>query len=201
MELCAEATGRSIDVHDLARQRTRRSGSSSRSRSISALETTAPRRGRDRSRDVPSHGPRADDAVPSTPDERDPTALPWPCASRAVPAPEPRAEHRHTTQRRAYARDVSAPTSRAPKLSVRAASIPIMDQEREELRGRCIHSCPVSALRRIGVHLLPTGHRPHFTAVIASDDEDELRRLLACLGPPRENHDGTLAPPGQRRRS
>ncbi|MGH3865798.1 MAG: hypothetical protein ACRDQ4_06585 [Pseudonocardiaceae bacterium] len=43
----------------------------------------------------------------------------------------------------------------------------------------------MSALRRIGVHLLPTGHQPHFTAVIASDDEDELRRLLACLGPPR----------------
>lgn len=63
---------------------------------------------------------------------------------------------------------------------------------------RCIHSCPVSALRRIGVHLLPTGHRPHFTAVIAPADEDELRQLLACLGPPRENHDGTLAPRGRR---
>lgn len=51
---------------------------------------------------------------------------------------------------------------------------------------RCIHYCPVSALRLIGVHLLPTGHRPHFTAVIASGGEEgELRRLLACLGPPR----------------
>jgi hypothetical protein len=63
---------------------------------------------------------------------------------------------------------------------------------------RCIHYCPVSALQLIGVHLVPTAHRPHFTAVIASDEENELRRLLACLGPPRENHYGTLPPRGRR---
>lgn len=63
---------------------------------------------------------------------------------------------------------------------------------------RCIHYCPVSALRLIGVHLLPTGHRPHFTAVIASDGESELRRLLACLGQPRENRFRTLSARGQR---
>lgn len=63
---------------------------------------------------------------------------------------------------------------------------------------RCVHQCPVSALRLIGVDLLPTGHRPHFTAVIASDGESELRRLLACLGQPRENRLRTL--PGRGRR-
>ncbi|MGH3897133.1 MAG: hypothetical protein ACRDTA_02550 [Pseudonocardiaceae bacterium] len=63
---------------------------------------------------------------------------------------------------------------------------------------RCIHYCPVSALRLVGVHLLPTGHRPHFTAVIASDEEDELRRLLACLGPHRENPYRMPPPRGRR---
>ncbi|MGH3928857.1 MAG: hypothetical protein ACRDTF_02640 [Pseudonocardiaceae bacterium] len=52
---------------------------------------------------------------------------------------------------------------------------------------RCFHRCTVGELQDLGVHLLPTGHRPHFTAVIESDEGAELQRLLACLGHPREN--------------
>jgi hypothetical protein len=69
---------------------------------------------------------------------------------------------------------------------------------RRTARAWCLDGVPVVGISVFGVHLLPTGHRPHVTVVIASDDEDELHRLLACLGPPRENYDGTLAPQGRR---
>ncbi|MGH3926595.1 MAG: hypothetical protein ACRDTT_27670, partial [Pseudonocardiaceae bacterium] len=52
---------------------------------------------------------------------------------------------------------------------------------------RCIHYCPVSALRLIGVHLLPTGHRPHFTAVIASDEEGGFGGCLPAWVRPGES--------------
>ena len=52
---------------------------------------------------------------------------------------------------------------------------------------RRIHHCRVADLLGLGYTLLPTFGRPHYTLVLPSDEDAELTRLLACLGPPRDN--------------
>lgn len=52
---------------------------------------------------------------------------------------------------------------------------------------RRIHHCRVADVVGLGYALLPTFGRPHYTIVLPSDEDAELTRLLACLGPPRDN--------------
>jgi len=52
---------------------------------------------------------------------------------------------------------------------------------------RIVHMTTVRAVTTAGFELLPTFSRPHFTLRLASDGADELVRLLAILGPSREN--------------
>ena len=52
---------------------------------------------------------------------------------------------------------------------------------------RTVHVTTAGQLRAAGFELLPTGLRPHFTVVLRGADDDELHRLLAVLGPARDN--------------
>ena len=52
---------------------------------------------------------------------------------------------------------------------------------------RTVHLCTAGQLRDAGLELLPTGLRPHFTVRLHTVGEDELIRLLAVLGPVRDN--------------
>jgi hypothetical protein len=52
---------------------------------------------------------------------------------------------------------------------------------------RSTHHCRVADVVGLGYVLLPTFGRPHYTIVLPSDEDAELTRLLACLGPPRDN--------------
>ena len=52
---------------------------------------------------------------------------------------------------------------------------------------RTVHMTTVARLRAAGFELLATGLRPHFTIGLRGADEDELRELLAVLGPARDN--------------
>ena len=52
---------------------------------------------------------------------------------------------------------------------------------------RVVHQCQAGDLLAAGFALLPTAGRPHYTVVLASDGEGEVGRLLARLGPPRDN--------------
>jgi hypothetical protein len=58
---------------------------------------------------------------------------------------------------------------------------------------RRVHVTTVGALREGGFLLLATGRRPHFTTVLASDEDRDLNRLLACLGPPQDNREHLAA--------
>ena len=50
-----------------------------------------------------------------------------------------------------------------------------------------VHHSRVADMVGLGYGLLPTFGRPHYTIVLPSDEDAELTRLLACLGPPRDN--------------
>jgi hypothetical protein len=63
---------------------------------------------------------------------------------------------------------------------------------------RRVHVTTVGALREGGFRLLPTGRRPHYTAVLASDEDPELNRLLACLGALHDNREHLAAMRGPR---
>ena len=52
---------------------------------------------------------------------------------------------------------------------------------------RVVHLPSVSVLLAAGFVLLPTFRRPHFTLLLGSGAELEVRRLLDALGPPRPN--------------
>lgn len=52
---------------------------------------------------------------------------------------------------------------------------------------RVVHRVPAGKLLAAGFELLPTGSRPHYTIRMMSGDEAMAARLLAVLGPPREN--------------
>jgi len=46
-----------------------------------------------------------------------------------------------------------------------------------------VHTPTVGRMREAGFELLPTFGRPHYTVRLVSDDDEELARLLAALGP------------------
>ncbi len=50
-----------------------------------------------------------------------------------------------------------------------------------------VHRVPAAKLRAAGFELLPTGGRPHYTVRMMCGDEAGAAKLLAVLGPPREN--------------
>ena len=52
---------------------------------------------------------------------------------------------------------------------------------------RLVHTPTVGRIRNAGFELLPTFGRPHYTVRLGRDDEDELARLLAALGPAEPN--------------
>lgn len=52
---------------------------------------------------------------------------------------------------------------------------------------RVVHRVPIGKLLAAGFELLPTGGRPHYTRRMLSRDEATAARLLAVLGPPKEN--------------
>lgn len=52
---------------------------------------------------------------------------------------------------------------------------------------RHVHLTGAGRVREAGFELLPTGLAPHFTVRLAGAGEPELRRLLAVLGPARDN--------------
>jgi len=52
---------------------------------------------------------------------------------------------------------------------------------------RVVHLATVGTLAAAGFSLIATGRRPHFTVVLRSDDDEEIGRLLHCLGPARDN--------------
>ena len=52
---------------------------------------------------------------------------------------------------------------------------------------RLVHMPTVGALVDAGFDLLPTFRRPHFTMLLSSDAELDLRRLLNALGSPQVN--------------
>lgn len=52
---------------------------------------------------------------------------------------------------------------------------------------RVVHLPTASVLAAAGFALLPTFRRPHFTLVLDSGAELEIRRLLDALGPPQPN--------------
>jgi hypothetical protein len=52
---------------------------------------------------------------------------------------------------------------------------------------RLIHTPTVGTLAEAGFELLSTFRRPHFTLLLSSDAELDLRRLLNALGSPRVN--------------
>lgn len=53
---------------------------------------------------------------------------------------------------------------------------------------RKIHLTTAGALRTAGFGPLPTGLAPHLTVRLEGVEEDELQRLLAVLGPARDDH-------------
>jgi hypothetical protein len=52
---------------------------------------------------------------------------------------------------------------------------------------RVVHRVPAGKLLAAGFELLPTVGRPHYTIQMMCGDETEAAKLLAVLGPPREN--------------
>ena len=52
---------------------------------------------------------------------------------------------------------------------------------------RVVHRVPAGKLLAAGFELLPTVGRPHYTVQMMCGDEAEAAKLLAVLGPPREN--------------
>lgn len=50
-----------------------------------------------------------------------------------------------------------------------------------------VHTPTVGQIVEAGFTLLPTFARPHYTLRLRDASRDELQRLLAVLGPPREN--------------
>lgn len=52
---------------------------------------------------------------------------------------------------------------------------------------RRVHLTSVGTLRGVGFDLLPTGLAPHFTVRLDGTEDGELQRLLAVLGPVRDN--------------
>ena len=52
---------------------------------------------------------------------------------------------------------------------------------------RLVHLPTVGSLVEAGFELLPTFRRPHFTLILSSDTELDLRRLLNALGSPHVN--------------
>ncbi len=53
---------------------------------------------------------------------------------------------------------------------------------------RRVHLTSVGTLRGTGFDLPPTGLTPHFTVWMDGIEQDELQRLLAVLGPARDNN-------------
>lgn len=77
----------------------------------------------------------------------------------------------------------------------------VLDRTLETLLGerfasfRTVHLTTVGQLREAGFELLPTGLRPHFTVRLHAAENEDLQRLLAVLGPARDNpHYGQSAP-------
>lgn len=52
---------------------------------------------------------------------------------------------------------------------------------------RVVHQVPAGRLLNAGFELLPTAGRPHYTVRMVSDDEGDAAKLLALLGPSRDN--------------
>lgn len=52
---------------------------------------------------------------------------------------------------------------------------------------RIVHLSTFGVVTEGGFELLATAARPHFTVRLSRTDEDDLRRLLALFGEPREN--------------
>lgn len=52
---------------------------------------------------------------------------------------------------------------------------------------RFVHVTTVGTLRTAGFLMVPTGSRPHYTVTLGTDDDEELGRFLAALGPPQDN--------------
>jgi hypothetical protein len=52
---------------------------------------------------------------------------------------------------------------------------------------RLVHTPTVGAITGAGFELLPTFNRPHYTLLLPSDAELDLRRLFAALGPAEAN--------------
>lgn len=52
---------------------------------------------------------------------------------------------------------------------------------------RTVHLTSVGKLREAGFELIPTGLRPHFTVRARTAEDEDLQRLLAVLGPARDN--------------
>lgn len=52
---------------------------------------------------------------------------------------------------------------------------------------RLVHTPTIGSLVDAGFELLPTFRRPHFTLLLSSDAEHDLRRLLNALGLPQVN--------------
>lgn len=71
--------------------------------------------------------------------------------------------------------DPEGPASLAGLLAIRMRSY------------RVVHQVPVGRLRNAGFELMPTAGRPHYTVRMACADEREAAKLLAVLGPPRDN--------------
>ncbi len=53
---------------------------------------------------------------------------------------------------------------------------------------RRVHLTSVGTLSGAGFDLLPTGLAPHFTVRLDGAEDGELQRLLAVLGPARDNN-------------
>ena len=62
---------------------------------------------------------------------------------------------------------------------------------------RAVHTPTVGQIVEAGFTLLPTFARPHYTLRLPDASADDLKRLLAVLGPTREN---PYHPPVERRR-
>lgn len=52
---------------------------------------------------------------------------------------------------------------------------------------RTVHLTSAGQLREAGFELLPTGLRPHFTVRVRTAEDEDWQRLLAVLGPARDN--------------
>jgi hypothetical protein len=59
---------------------------------------------------------------------------------------------------------------------------------------RVVHLTTAGTLAEAGFSLLATGRRPHYTVVLGSDEDEELSRLLDCLGPANDNQYHRVGP-------